>query len=97
MNSIQTYIGYTAGILGLIPYILLVISMRKGKTKPNLAGWFLYTIAMIMIVSSSIALGAWQAVWLAMAYIVGQSFVIGFSFKTGYFSFSKFDYICFAI
>lgn len=97
MNNIQTYIGYTAGILGFIPYIYLIISMRKGKTKPNLAGWFLYTIAMIMIVASSIALGAWQTVWLAIAYIIGQLLVIIISLKTGYFAFSKFDYICFTI
>lgn len=97
MNNIQIYIGYIAGILGLIPYILLIMSMKKGKTKPNLAGWLLYTVAMIMIVSSSVALGAWQSVWLAVSYIFGQLLVIGVSFKTGYFSFSKFDYVCFII
>ncbi|MBI1754693.1 hypothetical protein HY250_00385 [Candidatus Azambacteria bacterium] len=68
--------------------------MRRGITKPNLAGWVLYTIAMVMIVASSIALGAWQAVWLAVAYVIGQSLVIGVSFKTGYFAFSRFDYGC---
>ncbi len=97
MENIQTYIGYMAGVLGLIPYILLVISMRKGVTKPNLAGWVLYTVAMIMIVASSIALNAWQAVWLAVAYIFGQFLVIGFSFKTGYFAFTRFDYSCIAL
>ena len=68
--------------------------MRKGVTKPNLAGWILYTVAMIMIVASSIALHAWQTVWLAIAYVIGQSAVIAVSFKTGYFSFSRFDYAC---
>ena len=97
MNNIHIYIGYIAGILGFIPYVLLIISMRKGRMKPNLAGWILYTIAVMMIVASSIALGAWQAVWLAMTYIVGQILVIAISFKTGYFSFSKFDYACFAV
>ncbi|HCC06351.1 TPA: hypothetical protein DEP94_03280 [Candidatus Nomurabacteria bacterium] len=70
MNNIQIYIGYTAGIVGIIPYIPLIISMRKGETRPNLAGWLLYSVAMIMIVASSIALGAWQAVWLAITYIL---------------------------
>ncbi len=97
MNNIQAYIGYAAGILGFIPYIFLIISMRKGVTKPNLAGWVLYTVAMIMIVASSIALNAWQTVWLAIAYVIGQSAVIAVSFKTGYFAFSKFDYICIGI
>lgn len=97
MNNIQIYIGYIAGMVGIIPYIPLIISMRKGKTKPNLAGWLLYSVAMIMIVASSIALGAWQAVWLAITYTVCQFVVIAISFKTGYFSFSKFDYACFAI
>ncbi|MDO8603938.1 MAG: hypothetical protein Q7K40_00795 [bacterium] len=97
MENIQVYIGYAAGILGFIPFILLIISMRKGITKPNLAGWVLYTVAMVMIVASSIALNAWQAVWLAMAYVVGQSLVIAVSFKTGYFSFSRFDYWCLSI
>ena len=94
MHEIQVYIGYAAGILGLIPFWFLIISMRKDITKPNLAGWILYTVAMIMIVASSIALSAWQALWLAVAYIFGQSLVIVISFKTGYFAFSKFDYAC---
>lgn len=94
MLGIQAYIGFAAGILGFVPFWFLIISMRKGVTKPNLVGWVLYTVAMIMIVASSIALHAWQAVWLAIAYVVGQSLVIVISFKTGYFAFSKFDYGC---
>ena len=94
ITEIQTYIGYAAGILGLVPFVFLIISMRSGETKPNLAGWVLYTVAMIMIVASSIALNAWQAVWLAIAYVIGQSAVIAVSFKTGYFAFSRFDYAC---
>jgi hypothetical protein len=97
MNNIQAYIGYAAGILGFVPYIFLIISMRKGITKPNLAGWVLYSIAMIMIVASSIALGAWQTVWLAVAYVIGQAIVIAVSFRTGYFAFSRFDYACIII
>ncbi len=97
MDSIQVYIGYAAGVLGFIPYIFLITSMRKGITKPNLAGWVLYSVAMIMIVASSIALGAWQTVWLAIAYVIGQVVVIAVSFKTGYFAFSKFDYFCISI
>lgn len=94
MNNIQVYIGYAAGILAFLPFVFLIISMRNGGTKPNLAGWVLYTVAMIMIVTSSIALNAWQTVWLAMAYVLGQSLVIGISFKTGYFAFTRFDYGC---
>lgn len=97
MNDIQPYVGYAAGLLGFLPFILLIISMKKGVTKPNLAGWVLYTVAMVMIVASSIALNAWQTVWLAMAYVVGQSLVIGISFKTGYFAFNRFDYACFSL
>lgn len=94
MEHIQVYVGYAAGLLELAVYVLIIRSMQKGVTKPNLAGWVLYTVAMSMIVGSSIALGAWQALWLAISYLFGQVAVIGFSFKTGYFSFSKFDYAC---
>lgn len=97
MGNIQVYIGYAAGLLSIFPYALLIISMKKGVTKPNLAGWVLYTVAMIMIVASSIALNAWQAIWLAVAYVIGQFLVIGISFKTGYFAFSRFDYWCLSI
>ncbi len=92
--SIQIYIGYAAGIFGLIPYIFFIRAMRKGTEKINLAGWILYDLSMLMIVASSVALHAWQAVWLAVAYLVGQSAMIAVSFKTGYFAFSKFDYGC---
>ncbi|MSU74301.1 hypothetical protein EXS57_00810 [Candidatus Kaiserbacteria bacterium] len=92
--SLQLYIGYAAGILGLIPYILFIRAMRKGTEKINLAGWILYDVSMLMIVASSIALNAWQSVWLAVAYLFGQSAMIVLSFRTGYFAFSRFDYGC---
>jgi len=97
MNEIQIYVGYTAGVLGLIPFVIFIRAMLRGTSRPNLAGWILYDIAMLMIVTSSIALGAWQAVWLAVAYLIGQSVMIGLSFKTGYFTFSKFDYAVFSL
>lgn len=97
MGNIQIYIGYAAGVLALIPYVLFIRAMRKGTEVPNLAGWILYDISMLMIVTSSIALNAWQAVWLAMAYLVGQTAMIGLSFKTGYIAFSKFDYLCMSL
>lgn len=97
MEHTQAYIGYAAGLLEFFVYFLILKSMRKGVTKPNLAGWSLYTIAMIMIVASSIALGAWQAIWLAVSYIIGQVFIIVFSLRTGYFAFTRFDYACIAV
>ena len=97
MTEIQPYIGYAAGILGLIPFWFYIVSMKLGSSKPNLAGVLIYTFAMTMIIASSIALHAWQALWLAVAYIFGQSLVIIISFKTGYFAFSKFDYGCILI
>ncbi len=97
MDNLQVYIGYAAGILGLVPYLLFLRAMRKGTEKINLAGWILYDLSMLMIVMSSIALHAWQAVWLAVAYLVGQSAMIALSFRTGYFAFSKFDYSCIGI
>jgi hypothetical protein len=94
MQSIQVYIGYIAGLLALFPFVFMVISMRKGNTRPNLAGWLLYTVAMTMSVASSVALGAWQSVWLAVAYVFGNLLIISVSLKTGYFAFTKFDYGC---
>ncbi len=97
MEHIQLYIGYAAGILGFVPYFFIIRSMKRGITKPNLAGWVLYVIAMSMIAISSIALGAWQAVWLALAYVVGNTLVIGVALRRGYFAFSRFDYGCLGI
>ncbi len=91
------YVGYLAGILGFVPYFFILRSIKKGVTKSNLAGWVLYVIAMSMIAISSIALGALQAVWLALAYVVGNTLVIAVSLRTGYFAFSRFDYGCLVI
>ncbi len=97
MSNIQIYISSAAGILELMVYALIIRSMRRGVTKPNLAGWILYTVAMSMIAASRIALGAWQVLYLVFAYLIGQVVIIGLSFKTGYFAFSKFDYACIAL
>ena len=97
MTNIQIYISSAAGFLELMVYVLIIRSMRKGVTKPNLAGWVLYTIAMGMVAASSIALGAWQVLYLVFAYLIGQITITGLSFKTGYFAFSKFDCACIAL
>lgn len=97
MTDIQIYISSVAGVLELMVYVLIIRSMRKGVTKPNLAGWVLYTVAMGMVAASSIALHAWQVLYLVFAYLIGQVTIIGMSFKTGYFTFSKFDYTCIAL
>lgn len=94
MNLTQLTIGYIAGGLALIQIIPYVISILKGHNKPERATFAIWSLVNILIVSSYIASGARETIWVGLAYTVASITIFILSFKYGMGGLSKFDVLC---
>lgn len=94
ISMFTTYIGYIAGLLALTQLIPYLVSIFRGKTKPERATYAIWSTVNIVILLSYIASGATTTIWVAMAYTVSQLLVFGLSFKYGVGGFNKFDIAC---
>ncbi len=94
MNSTQIIIGYIAGGLALLQTIPYVISILRGHTKPERATFAIWSLVNILIVSSYIASGARETIWVGVAYMFASITIFLLSFKYGMGGFKKFDIFC---
>lgn len=88
---------YIAGFLWFLLYIPYIISIFNGKTRPNLAGWLLYEVAMVLIVISSWKLGVSTTLYPAIVNCIMQFIIILLCFRFGFVRFTYFDIVFFTI
>jgi len=86
--------GFTASLLPLVATFFYIKSILSGYTRINLAGNFIYILATVMIITSSLSLGVTSAILLGFGYLLCQVSVSAVGFKYGYFKFTGFDYLC---
>lgn len=97
MNTIHEIIGITAGILAISGYIPYIISILRGKTKPDRATWLIWTIVGGILAFSYIATGDMKAIWLPLGYFLGPFITMLLSIRYGYSRWSKLDTVCVVI
>lgn len=76
METFARLAGVIAGILPVVALVPYVISVLRGRTKPNRATWWIWTLVGILTIASYRSSGADQTIWLAVAYAFCP-FVIG--------------------
>lgn len=69
------YIGILAGIFSLAGYIPYALEVIRGKQKPQRAAWLIWTLTSSLIVLSYFQLGAWNTLWVPIAYVIGTAFI----------------------
>jgi uncharacterized protein with PQ loop repeat len=89
-------IGIIAGILAIAGYVPYIISIFKGKTKPNRATWFIWALVGGLLAFSYIAEGDPHSIWLPLGYFFGPLITFILSIKYGYATWTKIDTICVA-
>ena len=94
MQDMHETIGIIAGILAIGGYIPYIISILQGKTKPNKATWFIWTIVGGLLAFSYLAAGDIKAIWLPMGYFLGPLIAAILSIRYGYSTWSRLDTIC---
>lgn len=87
-------IGIIAGILALSGYIPYIISILRGKTKPDRATWFIWAVIGGLLALSYTAEGDPKAIWLPIGYFLGPFITAILSIRYGYAVWSKLDTIC---
>ncbi len=88
MNNFQETLGIIAGVLSLAGYIPYIITTVQGKTQPNKATWFIWTLVGGLIAFSYLKEGDQNTIWLPLGYFFGPLIISILSIWYGY---SKWD------
>ncbi len=83
-----------AGVISTAAYIPYIISILKGKTKPNRASWWIWAVLGIIICASYWSVGARNTFWYTLP--VGMITTALLSLKYGIGGWTPFDRVCLA-
>lgn len=83
MDFILQNLGEIAGLLSFSAYIIYIISIFKGSTKPSRSTWWILTLVGGLILWSSYSLGLYESLWIQVAYVVGPFILAILSIKYG--------------
>lgn len=97
MDNLHEILGITAGILAVFGYVPYIISILLGKTRPNRASWFIWTIVGGLLAVSYIAEGDFHAIWVPLGYFFGPLITAILSLRYGYAVWTRFDTICIVV
>ncbi len=74
-----------------IPYIS---SMRKGRTRPNRATWWIWTLVGLLLAASYYSVGARHTLWVPLSYVAGPLIIAVFSLRLGVGGWGRLDRFC---
>lgn len=92
--EVKMIIGYVAGIVSFLAYLLYIFTTIQGKTKPHRVTWWVLTLIGVMIALSFHASGARETIWIAISYILGPGITAILSIKYGEGGWEKLDIFC---
>src|SRR5690242_18066463 len=67
----QALLGALAGALSLLGFMPYIVEIVQGKTRPNRATWWIWTVVGAMLSASYYASGSPHAIWVPLSYVVG--------------------------
>lgn len=89
--------GYIAAILSILKVAPYIRDILKGKTKPERASWFIWTVLVWIALFSQLAKGATDSLWLTIGLAVAMLSVFFLSLKFGAGGFERKDKIALVI
>jgi hypothetical protein len=87
-------LGLLAGIVSLLGFVPYCIAIVQGRTKPNQATWWIWSIVGIMLASSYWASGATHTIWAPLSYVIGPIITTALAMRYGASQWSRFDRLC---
>lgn len=94
MPEITAIAGKVAGIVSLVAFLPYIVAIMRGKTTPNRATWWIWTIVGFMLGASYYSSGANHTIWVPMSYIIGPLVTAILSIKYGEGGWTRFDRAC---
>ncbi|MFA5773250.1 MAG: hypothetical protein WC908_01080 [Candidatus Paceibacterota bacterium] len=93
----KTILGIVAGVVAFSAYIVYIVSILKGKTKPNRATWWIWAFMGFVLALSYYFSGAENTVWVPIVEFIGPLSIAILSLKYGEGGLkNKTDIICMA-
>ena len=94
MHSLKILFSASASLLAILSYYPYIKGIYKGKTKPNRATFFIWTVIGIVEIASYLASGGGLTSGLIIAYTVGTGVIFILSLKRGEGGGSRLDIVC---
>lgn len=83
MSSLAIF-GILSGVLSAISYPPYIVSILRGKTKPERASWLIWSVLTAMGFFSQLAVGATHSLWLPGIQGIGVTIVLLLSIRYGF-------------
>lgn len=87
-------IGVLAGWLALAAFVPYVRAILAGRTRPNRASWFIWSITCIGTALTYRASGAVSTIWVAYGYVAMTLLIAALSSRYGSPGTSALDWVC---
>jgi hypothetical protein len=94
MLDVSALAGRMAGFFSLAAFVPYILSMVRGRTKPNRATWWIWTVVGFLLAVSYYASGARHTMWVPVSYVLGPLIIAVLSLKFGVGGWTWFDRGC---
>lgn len=94
MIDLTVLAGRVAGFFSLAAFVPYILSTLRGRTKPNRATWWIWTVVGSLLAASYYASGARHTLWVAVSYVLGPLITAILSLKFGVGGYTRFDRGC---
>jgi hypothetical protein len=95
--STLAILGVSSAILNGIGFVPYVRAILRGKTKPERASWWIWTVIVLVALAAQAAAGATWSLFLAGGLFVGDVVVALLSLRYGYGRFKGRDFLSLAV
>ena len=79
----KTAFGIVAGVIAFLAYIVYIVSIFKGESKPNRATWWIWSFMGLVIGVSYFFSGAENTIWVPLVEFLGPLSIAILSIKYG--------------
>ncbi|MFA7315507.1 MAG: hypothetical protein WC059_01740 [Candidatus Paceibacterota bacterium] len=79
----KTAFGIVAGVIAFLAYIVYIVSIFKGESKPNRATWWIWSFMGLVIGISYFFSGAENTIWVPLVEFLGPLSIAILSIKYG--------------
>jgi hypothetical protein len=94
MSHWQATIGVIASLLCFLYSVPYIITILRGKTRPNRASWWIWVTIGIIICASYYSTGGGSTIWALACAVIGQLVIAILSIKYGEGGWNRFDRMC---
>jgi len=85
---VEQFFGFVGGIVGLAAYVPYIQDIRRRKTRPDRASWFIWSIEYAALFAAQWASGARSSLWIIGLQCLGVFTVSALSVRSGAGSFT---------